>query len=148
MAKTPVTRDVRFPNLFEDVRSEIGELFSRFAGWDGGQAAGWFSPSANLAETEKAYEVSLDLPGMKAEDVQIELKDGQLWISGQRKSEQEDQGKTWHRVERTYGQFRRVVVLGHDVDADRVEASYKDGVLLVTVPKVPEVQARRIEIKR
>lgn len=147
MARTLVTREPRFPSLFDDVRSEFGELFNRVAGWDGGQNTGWFAPSANLAETDKAYEVSLDLPGLKPEDVQIELKEGQLWISGQRKSEQEEKGKTWHRVERSYGQFRRVVMLGHDVDGDRVEANYRDGVLVVTVPKVVAAQAKRIEIK-
>ncbi len=137
--------------LFDDLRREMDNLLTRFfTGEDGGEAsqiAVW-APRLNLSETDKEYEVTVDLPGMKPEDIQIELRQGDLWITGERKAETEEKGKTWHRVERFYGQFRRVVRLGDDVDPENVEAEYKDGVLKITVPKAPTAQTKRIEIKR
>jgi HSP20 family protein len=106
-----------------------------------------FAPRVNIAETAKTYEVTADLPGLKSEDIQIEFQDGQLWICGERKHESEEKGKTFHRVERSCGQFRRVIALGSDVDPDHVEATYRDGVLTVVVPKVAAVQPRRINVK-
>ena len=146
MVKSLTTRH-RFPILFDEFRHELGHLFDHF-GWEEGEASkDWFAPSINVAESETAYEISLDLPGMKPDEFEVEFKDGQLWISGQRKHESEEQGKTWHRVERSYGKFRRVVSLGNEVDAEKVTANYTDGVLLVSVPKAPEAQVKRIEVK-
>ncbi|HID22904.1 MAG TPA: Hsp20/alpha crystallin family protein [Planctomycetaceae bacterium] len=136
--------------LFDDLRKEMDNLFNRFfAAEDGGELAQLttWTPRLNLSETDKAYEVTVDLPGMKPEDFQVELKHGDLWITGERKGETEEKGKTWHRVERYYGQFRRVIALGDDVDPEHVEAEYKDGVLRITVPKAESAQTKRIEIK-
>ena len=133
------------PVLFEDLGKEMNRLFNHLGDENGESRA--FAPRINIAETDKAYEVTLDLPGMKAEDFNIEFKDGQLWISGERKHEDEEKGKTFHRVERYYGQFRRVITLGTDVDSDKVEATYRDGVLSLQVPKVEAVQPRRINVK-
>ena len=133
------------PSLFEDVGREMNRVLQHFGDWEGQN--GYFAPSINVAETEKTYEVSVDLPGMKAEDFNLEFKDGQLWISGERKHETEEKGKTYHRVERSYGQFRRVITLGTDIDADHVDAEYKDGVLNVRVPKAQAVLPKRIQVK-
>jgi HSP20 family molecular chaperone IbpA len=83
--------------------------------FDDASTANVFAPSVNFAETEKGYEVSVELPGMKPEDVHVEFKDGHLWITGERKSEVEEKGKTFHRVERRYGSFRRVIAIGNEV---------------------------------
>ena len=107
----------------------------------------FFSPRANFTESEKEYEISVDLPGMSADDFNIEFKEGHLWVTGERKQESEEEGKKYHRIERSYGQFRRVVALGNDVNSEQIEASYKDGVLTVTVPKIEAVQPKRIEVK-
>jgi HSP20 family protein len=106
-----------------------------------------FAPRANLAETDTAYEVTVDVPGMKPDELDLEFKDNRLSITGERKKETEDQGTTYHRVERHFGKFRRLVSFDAPVDADKVEAEYADGVLKITVPKSEEVRPRRIEVK-
>lgn len=138
----------RTPSLFDNFRREMDDLMSQFFGNDGSQELQqWFAPRVNLAETETGYEVSVDLPGLKPEEVNVEFRDGALWITGERKLEQEDKGKTWHRVERHFGQFRRVIPLEGMVKADQIEAEYKDGVLRLSVPKHESSQPKRITVK-
>ncbi len=146
MVRSLVPWGARTPQLFDRFRREMDELFGDFFGReDGGERA--FAPRTNIAETETHYEISVDLPGVKADDVTVELKSGNLWISGERKEEREEKGTTWHRVERQHGQFCRVFPLDMDVDADHIEAEYKDGVLRVTVPKSQTVRPKKIEVK-
>ena len=121
------------PALFDDFRKEMGRFAEGF--FDDASSANVFAPSVNFAETEKGYEVSVELPGMKPEDVNVEFKDGHLWITGERENETEQKGKTFHRVERRYGAFRRVIAIGNDVDAENGEAAYKDGGLPLDIPK-------------
>ncbi|MBP85153.1 MAG: heat-shock protein [Planctomycetaceae bacterium] len=128
-------------NLFDDLRRVAEGLFGDTA------SGAIFAPRVNIAETESGYEVIGDLPGMKPEDVNVEFRDGHLWITGERKDETEEEGKTFHRVERRFGQFRRIISLGNEVDGDKIEASYKDGVLTIHIPKVAAVQPKRIEVK-
>jgi HSP20 family protein len=131
--------------LLDDFRRELNRVVEGVFESDDSCRA--FAPSTNVAETEKGYEVSIDLPGMKPEDVNIELKDNQLWISGERKQETVEKEKAFHRIERRFGQFRRVIPLATDVDAEKIEARYKDGVLAIEVPKAEEARPRRIEVK-
>lgn len=136
--------------LMEDFRKEMDSLFNRFFpgenGGDATQLSTW-TPSLNLSESDNAYEVSVDLPGIKAEEVNVELRHGDLWITGERQGESEEKGRTWHRIERYYGQFRRVVRLGDDVDAEHIDAEFKDGVLQIRVPKTEQAKTKKIEIK-
>jgi HSP20 family protein len=138
------------PGLFHDFRKEMDDLMGRFFtnenGGETAQMASW-APRLNLSETETQYELSLDLPGVKPDDVNVELRQGELWITGTRQAETEEKDKTWHRIERYWGQFRRVVRLGDDVDSEHVDAQYKDGVLHITVPKSAQAQTRKITIK-
>ena len=124
-------------------------LVSRFFGRDALEENGGavFSPRVNVAETDEHYEVTVDLPGLKPEDLNLELKEGHLWITGEKQEEKEEQGKTYHRVERRYGQFRRVVPLGSAVKESDIQAHYKDGVLSVTLPKAEEVKPKKISIQ-
>ena len=105
-----------------------------------------FTPSANLSETETGYELTLDLPGVQPEDVTVELNDGQLLVAGERKSETEAAGKTFHRIERRYGQFRRVVSIPAAIDEDHITADYRDGVLTVSLPKSEKIKPKRITV--
>ena len=146
MSRTVLPWNSWTPGLFEDFGKEMNRLVERFYDGENGQSR-YFAPRVNIAETDQGYEVTVDLPGMKSEDFNIEFKDGQLWITGERKQETEEKGKTYHRVERSYGQFRRVIALGVDVDVEHVEANYRDGVLTLEVPKVPAAQPRRINVK-
>jgi HSP20 family protein len=126
----------------------MDHLLDRFGGTeDGGTLSQSFAPETNLAETERQFEITVDLPGVRAEDFNLEFNDGQLWITGERRQEKEEKGKTYHRVERSYGQFRRGISLGPDVDPEKIDATYRDGVLTVIVPKSPAACPRKIEVK-
>lgn len=146
---TLIPFNTRF-GLMDDFRREMDQLFNRFfEGENGGESSqlSTWTPRLNLSESENSYEVSVDLPGLTPDGVNVELRHGDLWITGERKGESEEQGRTWHRVERFHGQFRRVVRLGDDVDPENVEAEYHDGVLHVTVSKTEVARPKKIEIK-
>ena len=126
-------------------RREFDTLFDHFfrdADWSGG-----FAPNTNVAETDTGFEVTFELPGVKPEDFEIELQNGQLIVRGEKKQEEEEQSKTFHRVERYYGKFHRSIPLATTVDEENVEAEYTDGVLRITIPKSAEAKPRRIKVK-
>ncbi len=106
-----------------------------------------FTPSFDVKETKDAYEFKADLPGMKEDDVDISLTGNRLTISGKREEEKRDEGDQYFAYERSYGSFSRSFTLPEGVDAEHVNAELKDGVLSVVVPKKPEVQPRRIQLK-
>jgi len=106
-----------------------------------------FAPTVNVTETENEFEVSVDLPGIKSEEVEVEMQEGNLWISGERKEETEEKGKTYHRMERRYGHFRRMIPLSMSINEEEVRAEYHEGVLKVTLPKCEEVKPKHIEVK-
>jgi HSP20 family protein len=133
--------------VFDALRHEFGDVVEQLQEWELGKSTGLFAPRADVAESDEGYEISLDLPGVAAEDFELELEDGTLTIAGTRKDETNEEGKTFQRIERRHGQFRRSFALGQDVDPDKVEASYKDGVLRISVPKTEKVRPRKIEIK-
>ena len=136
--------------LMDDFRNEMNSLFDRFGDGDSGeersQMKSWLPP-LNLCETDDEYCISLDLPGVDPKDVDVEVRHGELWITGRRESDSEKQGRTWHRRERFYGEFRRVVRLGMDVDTDRIDAKFKDGVLQITVGKTEDAKTKKIRVK-
>jgi HSP20 family protein len=121
---------------------EMNRLFDdAFRSFDigpfGSSAMGW--PSVELNETDKAVKVVAELPGLEQKDVGVELADGVLTISGEKKSETEDKGRFFS--ERYYGRFERRIPVD-DVDPDKVEASFKNGVLTVMLPKLPAAQQK------
>jgi len=113
----------------------------------GGEIATSFVPTTNLTENDNELEVTIDLPGLKPEEVNLELREGALWITGERKEEQEEKDKTFHRMERRYGAFRRVIPLPAAVDEEKVAAEFHHGVLTVKLPKAEAVKPRHIEVK-
>jgi HSP20 family protein len=149
MTTSLVPFNTRF-GLVDDFRREMDSLFNRFFAAEQGdetmQPSTW-SPRLNLCETDAQYEVTVDLPGIKIKDINVELRHGDLWITGERREEAEQKGKRWHRVERYCGQFRRMIRLGDDVDPEHVDAQYKDGILHITVPKTEEAKAKTIPVK-
>jgi HSP20 family protein len=106
-----------------------------------------FIPRTDVIETAGRYDVTVELPGLKPEDVQVEFQEGHLVIHGTKKEEKEKQDQTFHRVERRYGEFRRVLPMPGPVDEGMVTAQFKDGVLIVAVPKAEAAIARKIEVK-
>jgi HSP20 family protein len=106
-----------------------------------------FTPEVNLAETDNEFEVSVELPGLKPEDVHVELSNGNLVISGEKKEEKEEKGKTFHRIERHFGEFRRTIPLDVPVEEEKIDASFRDGVLTVMLPKSEQAKPKSIEVK-
>lgn len=108
----------------------------------------WPHTHANVVELEDGYEITVDMPGLGPDDFSIEYEGGHLRIAGERKFEhEENDGRTYHRVERRYGKFSRAFSLPRDVDADKIEAGYDKGVLKVMVPKSESTRPRKIEVK-
>ena len=126
----------RFPATFPRFENEMEDLMERFFG-DGGEKLGLtrFTPSLNVTETDSGYKVSAELPGLKPEEVNVELKEGNLWISGEKKEETEEKDKTFHRIERRHGEFRRMIQLPDAVDEEKVDAKFENGVLTIHVPQ-------------
>ena len=105
------------------------------------------SPAIDVAEDEKQYVITAELPGVKKNDVTIELENGVLTVHGEKKSEREEKKERRHWVERSYGSFTRSLTLPSDALADRVDASFADGILTVTIPKSEAAKPRTIAIK-
>jgi HSP20 family protein len=131
----PVTRSDSISPVM-NLHREMNRLFDDvFRGFDDsrffGGRGGW--PSLDVEETDKGYRVTAELPGLEDRDVELVLQDGVLTIRGEKKIESENRNRT--HSERFYGRFERQIALDHDVDENAVNATFKDGVLTVTVPK-------------
>lgn len=131
--------------VFEDVLSDTSRPWygPRFDWW------GAMTPSLDMSETPDGLEIYVDLPGMDVKDVTLTLREGMLWISGERKDKFEEKKKDFYRSERKFGSFVRSVLLPYDVDAEHIDAHFENGVLRIMLPKSPEAEAkeRRIKIK-
>ena len=128
------------------LRDEMDRLFDfTYPSRDTGLFSGW-SPALDLYDDKDSFLVSVELPGMKKEEIDISLHDGVLTISGERKHERENKEGETFRSERYFGKFQRSVSLPTGVDAGKVKASYKDGILSVFLPKLEEAKPRQIEV--
>lgn len=129
-------------NLEGDMSRLFGEL-SRDFNWPEGA---WMPP-ADLHETDDAYLVELDVPGMNKEDIELTTMENVLTIKGERKNEHHDEGKGYRRFERRYGGFQRSFEIPGGFNGDKVEAHYENGVLRVTLPKREEAKPKAIEVR-
>jgi HSP20 family protein len=145
-------------DLFEDLRDAQDEMLRlnrlRAQGlgqlgqhYGGGTARAAWAPVLDIAERKDAYLVAVELPGVGIDDLEITFQDGMLTIQGERHDAHDSSQEKVHRVERRYGSFLRSITLPSHVIADAIEASTQDGVLQVLVPKAPEVQAKRIQVR-
>jgi HSP20 family protein len=128
----------------EPFTREIDRVFDAFFGQTD-QGRRWVPP-IDLVEAEDHFVLRADLPGLREGDVNIEVQDGTLTISGERKAEQEQRERGWYRIERSFGSFSRSLTLPDGVDPDGIAASFSDGVLEVRIPKPEERKPRRISI--
>ena len=157
--ETGVARQVRDPfALLRQVTSEFDRVFDDTA-WPAfrwpavraraiGEGAKWF-PEIDVFEKDNRLFTKIDLPGMRKEDVKVEVTDGQLAISGERKREAEEKGEEFYQCEREYGSFYRAVPLPEGAKVEDVKATFTDGVLEVSVPLParPEAKVRKVEIQ-
>ncbi|MCX5885952.1 MAG: Hsp20/alpha crystallin family protein [Proteobacteria bacterium] len=110
-------------------------------------ALGSWVPPVDIYETEDTIVLSAELPGMKKEDMSVEIKDNTLTIKGERKFEHESEAKNYSRIERSYGTFQRVFTLAHLVQQDKIKARYENGILEIILPKAEESKTRHIKVK-
>jgi HSP20 family protein len=141
---------------FQDLRSaqdemaQMSPMLARALGLLGQQqgsatATAW-APALDISERKDAYLVTVELPGLKAEDLEITMEDGLLTIQGERQLTSES-SEQFHRVERRYGAFRRSITLPAHVMAEGIQASFEDGVLQLLVPKAEEAKPKRIQVR-
>jgi HSP20 family protein len=109
----------------------------------------WFKPSLDVASDEKEYSIKVELPGIAAEDVTLEVSGSTMKVKGEKKQQSEEKGKDFYRMERSYGAFERVLDLPDDADADKITSHYKDGVLSISIPRkaLPKKETKKIEIE-
>jgi HSP20 family protein len=109
------------------------------------RVADW-APSVDISETDSAYLIKGEIPGVKKEDVKVTIQDGMLTIQGERKQEKEEKGKKFHRVECSYGSFVRSFRVPEDADENKVKAEFKDGMINVTLPKSARAKTKAINV--
>ncbi len=122
------------------------DLYRHLFGSQSDDKGGGFSPATDVVESDSAYEIMVELPGVGRDDVQIEVADNVLSISGERKSEYDDNSEGVRRSERSYGKFERSFCLASNLSGGDISAAYADGVLKVSVPKPEEAQPKQVEI--
>ena len=170
VTKSPAKREGMEPSFarswrpFESLHREIDRLFDDFGTnfrWPFGRSlfAGeplfrqeltWAKmPAVDVVESDKGYEITADLPGMDEKNIEVKVTDGVLSIKGERQEEKEEKKKDYFLQERSYGSFQRSFELPESIDADKIEASFKKGVLTLKLPKKAEAQkpAKKIEVK-
>ena len=173
VTKLPVKQEKRSENAaaaeawrpFDTLRREVEQLFHNFGSnflrlptrrsffgfeplWR--REGVWeVAPVVDIAESEKAYELTAELPGMDEKNVEVKVANGNLTIMGEKQEEKEEKKKDYYLHERHFGSFERSFEIPEGVDADKIEANFKKGVLTVTLPKKPEAQkpAKKIEVK-
>lgn len=150
---------------FESLRREVDRLFENFDRdlWRSPFSRSVFdieplwrrelklaaTPAVDIIEKDNAYEVTAELPGMDEKNIEVKLDNGGLTIKGEKQEEKEEKRKGYHLQERSFGSFERYFAVPEGVDADKIEASFKKGLLTVTLPKKPEAQkpAKKIDVK-
>ncbi len=123
----------------------FNETFSRFFGAEELPSRAW-APPVDIYETDENLVLKAELPGMDPEDVEVRVQDSTLYLKGERKFEKEVKEDNYHRIERAFGSFTRTFPLPSSIDADKVKAEYKDGVLTLTMPKREEAKPKTIKI--
>lgn len=143
---------------FYTFRREMDQMFDDFFGSGFGltpynrggfmEGFGSFTPQVDMTENEKEVKITAELPGLEEKDLDISLTGDTLTISGEKKAEKEDKGDNYYRMERSYGSFHRSIPLPTEVDTDKCNATFKNGVLQITLPKVhPKESAKKITVK-
>jgi HSP20 family protein len=148
MSILPVKRRERGGNQLAKLHSDMYDLFnSFFDGWDTPFLARGRWPVMDIGETDNAIVVKAEVPGCKAEDIDISVHGNTLTISGEKKHEEEKKEKDYYHVERSYGSFRRDLNLATEIDPDKIEAICENGVLTLTLSKSERAKAVKVKVK-
>ena len=147
LVKYPRGTTARF-SPWGDVDWFANRMNRMFGDWDQDELTYGWVPSVNVEEREDEILLTAELPGMAEDDVDVELENNVLTISGKKREEKEEgeEGGKFHLVERTFGSFRRSFTLPRTVDAESIEARYEDGLLTVHMPKAAEAKSRKIKV--
>lgn len=152
---------VAFPIALQNFHREVDRIFDQaFRGFGLSQpwldgvlwprmADGMLKPTLDLSATDKEYTIAVEIPGVDEKDVKLEIANDILTIRGEKKHEKEEKDKNFYRVERSYGSFQRVLSLPEDADQEAVKATFKRGILTISMPRkaMPQADVRKIEIK-
>lgn len=136
-------------NPLKELKDLESKFFNYYPSLEQESGISTFKPSVSTREGEFAYHIEVDLPGVKKEDISIDIKDGQIVISGERSFKEERKEKDYYKVESSYGKFQRLFALPENVDIENIEASSSDGVLEVVLPKLKSEKAeiKKIQVK-
>lgn len=132
------------------LRHEIDRLFDRFLEpqrWFELPSLGEWAPSMDVSENKDAFVVKMEVPGMEPGEIQVSIEDATLTVKGEKKQEKDQRDEKYHRVERSYGAFERMVRLPSAVDAGKATATFKNGVLTATLPKTAAAKGTSIPVK-
>jgi len=146
VTKSQTDPEVHSPSL-DEKRGLFDDLFTRDFFVESLRGMGAWRPALDVAETDTSIIVKVDLPGLEAKDIDVSLRGDILTIRGEKSEEKEEKTKSYHRVERHFGSFERSVQLPAAVKAEQAEASFKDGVLHIEMPKAEERRQKSISIK-
>lgn len=143
----PIYRNSLAPwPAFRELEDRLARIFSGMP-LDAEVAGGTWAPAVDLRETNDAYIIEADLPGMNKEDISLSVVEGVVTLKGKRETSKETKDEGCHRIERSYGEFQRSFRFPGGVDASKVEATYENGVLKVTLPKPEQARPRQIDVK-
>jgi len=131
------------------LRQEMERVFDRFfePRWDEFEAGGAWAPKLDVSETKDAYMVKAEIPGVDQKDLSVSLQNQILTIKGEKHKDKEEKDEKYHRVERSWGEFTRAIALPGAADTEKVNATFKEGVLTITLPKTPAAKGTTIPVK-
>ena len=141
--RRPMRNLFSFPNEMGRI---FGDLFAPHEGGTDMTETSWM-PTVDISETENGYEIRAELPGVSEDDVNVSVTDNVLTVKGEKRQEEETEGKNHHRVERRYGSFQRSFTLPRHIETDAINAEFKDGVLTLGIPKAEVAKPTEISIK-
>ncbi len=142
--ETPFFREME--NMSDRLNKLFGTWTRPYEGTESLKVADW-APAVDIQETDKEYLLKLEIPEVRKEDVKVTYAENELTITGERKLEKEEKGKKFHRIERAYGTFVRSFAVPNDADENHIFAEFKDGLLLVKLPKLEKPRPKTLEVK-
>jgi HSP20 family protein len=145
----PISRDTLrdLQNMSDRIDRLLAGRNIPSAGRDEAMALVDWAPAVDVMETDEEFQIRAELPGVEKKDVKLSVENGVLLISGHREQEKEEKGKRYHKIERAYGNFARSFTVPEAVDAEKVSAEFKNGLLTVRLPKSEKARPKSIEVE-